>query len=119
MVYLSEFLATDPEFRVLFPALPDFLISSRSGTGPLSLVRTTEELLGRNNSGFGLENREYGHRDTLRSLCDTPLSAKVGTYLTDNRESLGVVRSRARESAIIIIIIIIIIIVVVVIVVVF
>jgi hypothetical protein len=26
--------------------------------GPLSLVRTTEELLGRNNSGFGQENRD-------------------------------------------------------------
>jgi hypothetical protein len=28
--------------------------------GPLSLVSTIEELLGRKNSGFGLENREYG-----------------------------------------------------------
>jgi hypothetical protein len=28
--------------------------------GPLSFVSTTEELLGRNSSGFGLENREYG-----------------------------------------------------------
>jgi hypothetical protein len=28
--------------------------------GPLSLVSTTEELLGRNISGSGLENREYG-----------------------------------------------------------
>jgi hypothetical protein len=32
-VYLwSEFLATDPEVRVRFPALPDFLRSSGSGT---------------------------------------------------------------------------------------
>jgi hypothetical protein len=31
--------------------------------GPLSLVSTTEELLGRKCSGFGLENREYGRRD--------------------------------------------------------
>jgi hypothetical protein len=29
----SEFLATDPEVRVRFPALPDFLRSSGSGTG--------------------------------------------------------------------------------------
>jgi hypothetical protein len=29
----SEFLATYPEVRVRFPALPDFLISSGSGTG--------------------------------------------------------------------------------------
>jgi hypothetical protein len=34
--------------------------------GPLSLVSTTEELLGRNSSGFGLENREYGRRDPSR-----------------------------------------------------
>jgi hypothetical protein len=30
--------------------------------GPLSLVSTNEELLGRNSSGSGLENREYGRR---------------------------------------------------------
>jgi hypothetical protein len=28
--------------------------------GPLSLVSTTEELLGRKSRGSGLENREYG-----------------------------------------------------------
>jgi hypothetical protein len=33
---------------------------------PLSLVSTIEELLGRNSSGSGLENREYGHGDPLR-----------------------------------------------------
>jgi hypothetical protein len=30
--------------------------------GPLSLVSTTEELLGRNCSGSGLENRDYDRR---------------------------------------------------------
>jgi hypothetical protein len=34
--------------------------------GPLSLVSTIEELLGRLNSGSGLENREYGRGDSLR-----------------------------------------------------
>jgi hypothetical protein len=34
--------------------------------GPLSLVSIIEELRGRNSSGSGLENREYGHRDPLR-----------------------------------------------------
>jgi hypothetical protein len=29
----SKFLATDPEVRIRFPALPDFLRSSGSGTG--------------------------------------------------------------------------------------
>jgi hypothetical protein len=32
---------------------------------PLSLVSTIEELLGRNSSGFGLENRDYGREDPL------------------------------------------------------
>jgi hypothetical protein len=34
--------------------------------GLLSLVRTIDELLGRNSSGSGLENREYGRGDPLR-----------------------------------------------------
>jgi hypothetical protein len=33
VVKWSEFLATNPEVRVQFPALPDFLRSSGSGTG--------------------------------------------------------------------------------------
>jgi hypothetical protein len=57
--------------------------------GPLSLVSTTEELLGIKSSGSGLENREYGRRDPLRLPRDTPLSAKVGTNFADKRRSLG------------------------------
>jgi hypothetical protein len=45
-------------YWVRFPALPDFLRSSESGMGPLSLMRTTEELLERKSSGSGLENRD-------------------------------------------------------------
>jgi hypothetical protein len=60
MVWWSEFLATDSEVRVRFPALPDFLRSSGSGTG------STQPLLGRKSSGSGLENREYGRRDPSR-----------------------------------------------------
>jgi hypothetical protein len=58
VVYWSEFLATDAEVRVRFPALPHFLRSSGSGTGSTQ-PRTTEELLGRKSSGSGLESREY------------------------------------------------------------
>jgi hypothetical protein len=49
VVKWSEFLATDPEARVRFPALPDFLKKKTVvglERGPLSLVSTTEELLG-------------------------------------------------------------------------
>jgi hypothetical protein len=34
--------------------------------GPHSLVSTIEELLERKSSGFGLETREYGCRDSSR-----------------------------------------------------
>jgi hypothetical protein len=57
--------------------------------GPLSLMSTTEELLGIESSGFGLESRDYGHRDPPRRLRDTPLSAKVDTNFADKRWSLG------------------------------
>jgi hypothetical protein len=47
-------LATDPEARVRFPALPDFLEKKKEKKtvvglerGPFSLVSTTEELLDR------------------------------------------------------------------------
>jgi hypothetical protein len=57
VVYWSEFLATDPEARVRFPTLQDFLRSNGSGI---------EELFGRNSSDSGLEIREYGLGDPLR-----------------------------------------------------
>jgi hypothetical protein len=34
--------------------------------GPLSLVSTTEELLGRKSSGSGLDIRDYGRREPSR-----------------------------------------------------
>jgi hypothetical protein len=34
--------------------------------GPLSLVSTTEQLLGRKSSGSGLQIRKYGRRDQSR-----------------------------------------------------
>jgi hypothetical protein len=63
---MSEFLATDPEVRLRFLALPDFQRSSGSGTESLSLVSTIEELLGRKSSGSGLQNREHGRREPSR-----------------------------------------------------
>jgi hypothetical protein len=46
VVYWSEFLATDPEARVRFPALPKKKVVGLERS-PLSLVSTTEELLDR------------------------------------------------------------------------
>jgi hypothetical protein len=42
----QEFLATDPETRVRFPALPEKKVVGLE-PGPLSLVNTNEELLDR------------------------------------------------------------------------
>jgi hypothetical protein len=63
VVQWSEFLVTDPEVWVRFPALQDFLISSGSRKGSLRLVSTIEKLLERKSSGSGLEIREYGSMD--------------------------------------------------------
>jgi hypothetical protein len=46
VVSWSEFLATDPEAQVRFPALPEKKVMGLE-RGPLSLVNTTEELLDR------------------------------------------------------------------------
>jgi hypothetical protein len=53
---------------------------------PLSLVSTTEELLGRNSSGSGLDSREYGirHADHVASS----IRKKVGTNFACKRRSL-------------------------------
>jgi hypothetical protein len=55
--------------------------------GPFSLVITVEKLLGKKNSGFCLESREYGRRDPSHWSCDTSQSAKVGTNFADKRRS--------------------------------
>jgi hypothetical protein len=52
--------------HIQFPSLPNFCEVVGLEWGPLSLVSTTEELLGRYSSGFGLETREYGHGDLFR-----------------------------------------------------
>jgi hypothetical protein len=46
VVSWAEFLATDPEARVRFPALPEKKVVGLERE-PLSLVSTTEELLDR------------------------------------------------------------------------
>jgi hypothetical protein len=67
--------------------------------GPLSLLSTIEELLGRNNSGFGLENREYDRGDQLRWPRDTLYPQKLTlTSPTSGGRSIGIVRLRLKAT---------------------
>jgi hypothetical protein len=79
----QEFLDTNPEVRVRVRVLPDFLRNR------------TEELLGRNSSSSCLEN----HGDPPGWLCDTSLSAKVGTSFADNSGGHSVLLVRSRTQA--------------------
>jgi hypothetical protein len=54
----SEFLATDPEVPGSIPGPTRFSEKRGLERGPLSLVRTIEELHERKGSGSGLENRD-------------------------------------------------------------
>jgi hypothetical protein len=68
--------------------------------GPLSLVSTTEELLGRKSSGSGLESREYDRWDPSRRPRGTLNPQKFPLTLpTIGGRSVGIVHSRtqARE----------------------
>jgi hypothetical protein len=74
----SELLATDPEVQVRFPLLPVFCEVVGLDRGPLSLMSTIEELLGRKSSSSSLEIWKYGRRDVTLTTWHA-LSAKVGT----------------------------------------
>jgi hypothetical protein len=67
---------------------------------PLSLVSTIEELLGRNNSGSGLEMREYGRgRDPLSWPRETLYPQKLALISqTSGSRSVGIVRSRTKAT---------------------
>jgi hypothetical protein len=67
--------------------------------GPLSLVSTIEELLERKSSGFGLENREYGHRGSVKLPRCTLYPQKLALTLpTSSGNSVGIVRSRTQVT---------------------
>jgi hypothetical protein len=69
--------------------------------GPLSLVSTIAELLGKNSSDSGLENREYGRVDPLRWARDTQYPQKLAlTSPTSDGRSVGIVRMRTKVTEI-------------------
>jgi hypothetical protein len=70
------FLATDPEARVRFPALPEKKTVVGLERGPLSLVSTTEELLDRivaahiqkiENTAVGIRHADHVPSSILKS----------------------------------------------------
>jgi hypothetical protein len=67
--------------------------------GPLSIVNTTLELLGRISSGSGLESREYGLRDLSRWPRGTLYPQKLAlTSPTSSGLPVGIVRSLAKAT---------------------
>jgi hypothetical protein len=56
--------------------------------GPLSLVSTAEELLGRKSNGFGLENRDYS-RTTQKFAVISP---------TNGGRSVGILHLRTKAT---------------------
>jgi hypothetical protein len=67
--------------------------------GPLSLVSTIEELLERKSSGSGIENREYGRRDSSRWPRGTLDPRKLALIsLSSGSRSVGIVSSRTRAT---------------------
>jgi hypothetical protein len=67
--------------------------------GPLSLMSTIEELLGRNSSGSGLEIREYGRRDLSRRPRGIIYPQKLAlTSPKSGGRSVGIVRSRIQVT---------------------
>jgi hypothetical protein len=66
---------------------------------PLSLVSTTEELLGRKSSGYGLESREYGHSDPSWWLSSNLYPQKLTLASpTSGCRSVGIVRSLTKAT---------------------
>jgi hypothetical protein len=62
-------------------------------------MSTIEELLGRNSSGSGLENWEYGRGDPLRWTRDTLYPQKLAlTSPTSGDRSFGIVLLRTKAT---------------------
>jgi hypothetical protein len=67
--------------------------------GPLSLMSTIEELLGRKSSGSGLESRRNGRTDSSRWPRGTFYAKKLAlSSPTSGGRSVGIVRSRTQAT---------------------
>jgi hypothetical protein len=94
VVYWSEFLATDPEAQLRFPALPEKKVVGLK-RGPLSLVSTTEELLDRKVAApvYKTENTAVGIRHADHVVPSIRKTLAI-TSPTSGSRTIGIVRSR-------------------------
>jgi hypothetical protein len=89
MVQWSEFMSTNPEVQVRFPALP--ALRSASWVQLRSYMK-------KKSNGSGLERREYVLRGSVTLTTRHPLYAKVGNSPTSGGHSVGIVRSRNQAT---------------------
>jgi hypothetical protein len=95
----SEFLPTDTEVWVRFPALPDFLRSSGSGTASTQPREYNWGATWLKSSGSCLENREYGRRGPSRWPRGTLYPQKLALTLpTSCRLSVSIVLARTQAT---------------------
>jgi hypothetical protein len=98
VVYWSEFLATDMEARVRFPALPEKKLWVWNGVHSASWVQLRSYLIEKS-SGSCLETREYGRKDSSRWPRDTVYTKKLAlTPPTSGCHSVGIVRLRTKAA---------------------
>jgi hypothetical protein len=84
----SSWLQTQ-RFRIRFPALPDFLRSSGSGTGSTQPREDKWGATWKKSSDTSLENRNLRPWGFVTLNTRHPLSNKVDTNFADKRQSLG------------------------------
>jgi hypothetical protein len=94
VVRVPGYRSRDPEFDSRrYQIFWELVVWNGVHSASWALVSTIEELLGRNSSGSGLENREYGRGDPLLWPRDTLYSQKLAlTSPTCGGRSVGIVR---------------------------
>jgi hypothetical protein len=92
------------QIQIQFLELSDFWEVVGLERGALSLVRTIEELFGRNSSGSGQENLDYGRREPSRWIPNTFYPQTLALiWPTRGGRSVGIVHSRTKATDLLVI----------------